>query len=355
MRNSHELSENTRTSGNKSRILLFIAVVVVTVVAGAVLYRNSDMVRLKRQLDLGQKYLLEMNYEGAVVAFDQAIAIDPRSADAYLGLADAYLGLGDEEAAYAALEAGYEATGDERLKARMDEMNAAAEEAADNEITDSEPVPVINSDEVIVRLDEIDEILDGDGRPYHLSSNGSTRLLTYEQIESAYRPLAEELELYLAYGQGDWTGTAWKYLAEIYLHLGEMEKCLKARRSGYEATGQQSIGLMPETYEYEDGTVIDEYGRPAGNRARGEVITYGQGDRYIEWKGSGAGDWNYEYDSFGRIKRAASATDEYIYEYQGDYSVAITWKYGNSIDLCTLNYDQYGDYGSHMDFAEVSN
>ncbi len=220
---------------------------------------------------------MEMDYEQAAVAFEQAIVIDPRSADAYLGLADAYIGLGDEEAAYTALEKGYEATGDERLKARMEEMNAAEEDAnavvekADDEIVVSDLVPVIDSDEVVKRLEEIGVILDGDGRPHHLSSDGSTRLMTYEQIESAYRPLAEELERYLAYGQGDWAGTAWKYLAEIYLHLGEMEKCLEARRSGYEAIGQQAIGLMPEAYEYEDGTVIDEYGDYGSHKEYAEV------------------------------------------------------------------------------------
>lgn len=90
-------------------ILLIIIIVVVT--AGVIIFNNTDTARFRKQLNQVQRYLLEMNYEEAVVAFNQAIEIDSRSEDAYLGLADAYLGLGDEEAALAALQAGCEATG----------------------------------------------------------------------------------------------------------------------------------------------------------------------------------------------------------------------------------------------------
>ncbi len=39
---------------------------------------DSSAEKLQKQLDLGQKYLEEMNYEEVVVAFEAAIEIDPR-------------------------------------------------------------------------------------------------------------------------------------------------------------------------------------------------------------------------------------------------------------------------------------
>ena len=41
------------------------------------------------QYDLGVRYLSEGNYEEAILAFEAAIEIDPRNADAYLKLAQA--------------------------------------------------------------------------------------------------------------------------------------------------------------------------------------------------------------------------------------------------------------------------
>ncbi len=54
----------------------------------------------QEQYDLGVRYLSEGNYEEAILAFNAAIEIDPKQADAYIGLGDAYMGVADfDEAA----------------------------------------------------------------------------------------------------------------------------------------------------------------------------------------------------------------------------------------------------------------
>lgn len=87
---------------------------------------------LQKQLDLGERYLSEMNYEEAVVAFERAIELEPKSVDAYIGLADAYLGLGDADAAIAALQEGYELTQDERLSELLEELMETEENGSDS-------------------------------------------------------------------------------------------------------------------------------------------------------------------------------------------------------------------------------
>ena len=46
--------------------------------------------QIAEQMELGQKYLEEMNYEEAVVAFQKVIELDDRNVEAYLGLGQVY-------------------------------------------------------------------------------------------------------------------------------------------------------------------------------------------------------------------------------------------------------------------------
>lgn len=110
-------------SNKKWGIIGGIAVVLFALIVGIGLY-NTPANRLTRQLDLGNRYLEEQNYEQAIVEFDKAIAIDPMSVDAYLGKADAYIGMDDLQSALDTLQTGYDLTGDERLKMKLNEINA---------------------------------------------------------------------------------------------------------------------------------------------------------------------------------------------------------------------------------------
>ena len=75
------------------------------------------------QYDLGVRYLSEGNYEEAILAFEAAIKIDPKNADAYRKLAEAYEKTGDEDAALRTLETGAEATGDQTLAGQVREKH----------------------------------------------------------------------------------------------------------------------------------------------------------------------------------------------------------------------------------------
>jgi tetratricopeptide (TPR) repeat protein len=68
------------------------------------------------QYDLGVRYLSEGNYEEAILAFEAAIEIDPRNADAYLKLAQVCEQREDYAKTLQTLEAGLEQTDDQRLR-----------------------------------------------------------------------------------------------------------------------------------------------------------------------------------------------------------------------------------------------
>ena len=97
----------------------------------------------QEQYDLGVRYLSEGNYREAIIAFQAAIEIDPRHAEAYEKLADAYLALGDLDSALQALRDGYAATGNPRLQARIDELTAP--EATPPPEPTQEPTPEVGN------------------------------------------------------------------------------------------------------------------------------------------------------------------------------------------------------------------
>jgi|GEM_PF-1876974 len=73
-------------------------------------------------LSLGNKYLSELDYENAVVAFTKLIEIEPRNPQGYIGLAGAYIGLGDIDRAIEILEQGLEATGDDEIRRMLENL-----------------------------------------------------------------------------------------------------------------------------------------------------------------------------------------------------------------------------------------
>ena len=83
---------------------MMIAALAVLLLAAALTGCASKEKKIAEQLQLGQKYLTELNYEEAIVAFQKVIELDPKNIEAYTGVISAYHQSGDEEnaAAYAA-------------------------------------------------------------------------------------------------------------------------------------------------------------------------------------------------------------------------------------------------------------
>ena len=77
----------------------------------------------QEKYDLGMRCLNEGNYQEAVIAFEAAIGIDAKRPEAYLGAAEAYIAADDIDAAIAILEKGLAATGDQKIKDKLDELD----------------------------------------------------------------------------------------------------------------------------------------------------------------------------------------------------------------------------------------
>lgn len=95
----------------------------------------------QEQYDMGIRYLSEGNYEEAIIAFTAAIEIDPKQADAYVGLADAYVAQGDLEKARQILEDALPVVSDPNaIRTRLDRLEqGAALETSDGLTAESTP------------------------------------------------------------------------------------------------------------------------------------------------------------------------------------------------------------------------
>lgn len=102
----------------KFQLPLLAATIVIVVVAGAIFgvsAAGSKENKIKKNLNLGDKYLSEARYEEAIVEYEKVIAIDPRQVPAYVGMAEAYEGLGNTEKAVEIYEQGIAAVEEAKL------------------------------------------------------------------------------------------------------------------------------------------------------------------------------------------------------------------------------------------------
>ncbi|MDD3895159.1 MAG: tetratricopeptide repeat protein, partial [Syntrophomonadaceae bacterium] len=89
----------------KVALITIIAILLTMLTACA---KPEEQLSVTELLDLGEKYLLELNYEQAVVQFLKVIEIEPNNPRGYTGAAEAYVGLGQMDKAIAVLRQGQE-------------------------------------------------------------------------------------------------------------------------------------------------------------------------------------------------------------------------------------------------------
>ena len=92
----------------KTRIAAFVLVVAITAAVSAGCGMPAVPATAADCLALGEKYLLELDYEQALVQFLNAIDIDPMNPRGYTGAAEAYVGLGRINRAIRILQQGLE-------------------------------------------------------------------------------------------------------------------------------------------------------------------------------------------------------------------------------------------------------
>lgn len=91
----------------KSILLIFATFIALTIITGIIITNKNNDSKFRQQLNLGEEALLNIDYEAAIIAFTNAIDLDPKSMDAYLGISKAYIALDDYANASDYLSKGY--------------------------------------------------------------------------------------------------------------------------------------------------------------------------------------------------------------------------------------------------------
>jgi hypothetical protein len=135
-------------------------------------------------LDLGEKYLIELNYDQALVQFLRVIEVEPKNARAYTGAAEAYIGLGDTDRAVAILRQGLAALpGNAEIQVLFDDLQLEISTA------DTESTHLDNERQELLIL-EAEEILTEFAS---LISSGNPEMVSDRLIRMELNSIASEL------------------------------------------------------------------------------------------------------------------------------------------------------------------
>ncbi|MBQ8815264.1 MAG: tetratricopeptide repeat protein [Lachnospiraceae bacterium] len=150
-----------KNSGLKKIILIAVLCAVVFAAALFILIRVYQNDRVGDQLSLGEKYLNASDYNAAILAYQQALEIEPANTEAIVGLAEAYNAIGDSDFALELLNQ----LGGESSDPAVQEMEATIQEERGN------------LEEAIRIIDKLIEMTDED-EYYDKREELITRLLT---------------------------------------------------------------------------------------------------------------------------------------------------------------------------------
>ena len=293
---------------------------------------KSTAEKWQEQYDLGQQYLLEENYEEAIVAFTAAIEIDPKQADAYIGRGDAYILSGETE------EHLTQALADYRQVLELDEKSISAylgiadvyirqgDYDAALEILNEGLEKTGENEEIAAKIEEIESgnITDSSGKLRRQSSyDESGVLLWYHEFsydEEAIRTAVTSFD-----GAGNETG-------HVDLRYNEAGQTLTGYSYVLDGTGR----VCSNEYVYdESGNLIQsKHYNPDGEIDYTIVYEYeSNGNRKSSWYDS-SGELSMsgivEYDEQGRVLKDSryDAENELIYYYRYEYDGDKLVQYG---------------------------
>lgn len=119
--------------------IIFSALLISAAAAGVVLFflKPQASVNTESLLETANNYCSVSNYSQAVIEYYKLLNIDPKNADAYIGMADAYIGINERGNALNILDKGYSETKDARIREKLELLSSSS---ADAVIVPPEPI-----------------------------------------------------------------------------------------------------------------------------------------------------------------------------------------------------------------------
>jgi tetratricopeptide (TPR) repeat protein len=388
-------------------VLLFSTLIIGILTLLVIIYvrSNSPEHRLQEQLDLGYKYLSELDYDRAVAAFEAAIDIDPNSAEAYHGLIDAYAGSGDTDGVLQAYEWASENLGKNDLKEIRETVSDVFVDAIDRAVSEGD---YETARELVEDLSEVDSktaertLQDVIEKQNSGESNGGGEDVVdlaptdegLELIDSG--EYSEALEYYSGLIERNPSSTD-PYIASavVYLAMDDSISALQILENGIRLGADVQILLSAENYirdntipvsctgtHIENGgaindaasgwsvTTFDEYGNKISfekhmdnsevcnvtyDLSGNELIrsnTYDGGYNIYSRSYNEYGDMIYGRYEYGSTSRGDVEVIEYAMSYEYDES-GNKIRCDESLPTPAVNYYEYDENGNMIHFAQV--
>lgn len=258
----------------KLKLIMLVVLILMITACG-----ENEQKQIAEQLELGQKYLSELNYEQAIIAFQKVIELDPKNVEAYLQLSDVFADQGDLEAAIEILEAGHSQVQDEQLQFQLAEFRQLLEET----VPEPEWEEETEQDETIKEEfeDEEDEMIPDETEAEPEEPESESESESVPESESMQETQAAQVDsavfnqvqydTYKAYStqpadqlseEFAWhdTSNVWDSNSQIY----------------YDGSGQIPEDAWFDTIGY---GIVDWSGKPADNNVI--VIDEGYSERYV--------------------------------------------------------------------------
>ncbi len=268
--------------------------------------------QIAEQMDLGQKYLLEENYEEAVLAFQKAIKLEPKRIEPYIRLAECYHGQSRYEEMKSILDEGVEAVGND-LEGIEEELKLVAVETyqelatyysqqgqVEEELSCYTRILQISpeSPEIREREEQVRQVVEKRSlleEMIQFITEGD-----YSDIQSRYalgeeiKNLIEDLEEPIIMEDRD--GMYLCVYPGGYIYYGEMKQG-KREGNGYWYGGdKEGIRMMVGTWEDDmpEGNVVIEYYRNLEGNTEDRYNRYSRESGRVE-KGVFEGNWEWDF------------------------------------------------------------
>ncbi len=280
---------------NKKKLTIIICtaiIIILCAVTAILIMPHESSVSVTEMLSTAQKYLIETDYERAIAEFNKVIEIDPMNTEAYLGLAEAYEKNGQHDKAIETLEKGYEATGDDRIKAALEALLSGVDNAEETEVVTVTSVSETETESVESKTDVSEEII-----------------LSEENTDEILKRACQIIGMF---------GTEQKYDEDAVFGIGEPYEC------GYYKVKDFSSDEYHYVY-FKNYAIDDEYrGKMVGNQRvfiRGRLFDFDRSEcAYTAYNIDNK--VKYNSDDIDYSVNHSSVTDSAMFYVANDYFTA---------------------------------
>ena len=314
----------------KKSVTLLIFIFVLMLLSGC----KSKATRVQEQLDLGSKYMAELDYESAIVALNKAIKIDPKNVDAYKMLAEVYEKSGRLDDARATLEKMLDLEDlssknkdeiNDRIK-NLDFLVAISKLPGEYDEPTALELSNTGSNEIYYSIDTKDSRLVATGMKYTspilLDEDGSYIVKAYTVDSSGNKHDSTEVKYTIKLSKEHVEKDSWESIGNIYRYRGKDGKIVTGwqqidgswyyfKENGDMATGVANINGVKYCFD-EDGVMLtgwqqingrwyylgdDGIAKSGSQSIDGKQYYFGDdGDMLTGWQQI-AGKWYYILDS----------------------------------------------------------